>query len=103
MLAELLHINKATMVGVLSRLEAQGLVERQPYAADKRALEVDLTEAGREKAEMVARVNCEADLIFFSPLSGDEQKTFHTLLSKLATSQHAPEVTQGERDNDANG
>lgn len=102
-LAERLHINKATMVGILNSLEAQGLVERRPYAGDRRALEVHPTEAGREKAEAVAQVNRDADLIFFAPLSSDEQRTFHALLSKLATSQPAPEVTQGGRDDDANG
>ena len=102
-LAERLRINKATMVGILNGLEAQGLVERRPYAGDKRALEIHPTDSGREKAEAVARVNREADLIFFSPLSSDEQKTFHTLLSKLATSQPAPEVAQGGQDDDANG
>lgn len=102
-LAERLHINKATMVGILNGLEARGLVERRPYKGDKRALEIHPTEAGREKAETVARVNREANLIFFAPLTEDEQKTFHTLLSKLATSQPAPEVAQGGRDDDANG
>ena len=101
-LAERLHINKATMVGVLNGLEGQGLVERRAYAADKRALEIHPTAAGREKAEEVARVNREADLIFFAPLSRDEQRTFHALLSKLATSQPAPEVTPGGQDDDTN-
>ncbi len=86
-LAERLHINKATMVGVLNELEAQGWVERRPYSGDKRALEIHPTEAGREKAAMVEKVNREADRIFFAALSAEERKTFHTLLSKLATSQ----------------
>ncbi len=86
-LAERLRINKATMVGILNSLEEKGLVERRPYASDKRALEVHPTEAGREKAEEVARVNAEADRIFFGALSDEERHTFHALLSKLATSR----------------
>ena len=40
-LTERPHINKATMASIPNGLEAKGLVERQPYAGDKRALERD--------------------------------------------------------------
>jgi len=100
-LAERLRINKATMVGILNGLEAQSLVERRSYRGDKRALEVHPTQAGREKAEEVEQVNREADLIFFAPLSDEERKTFHALLSKLATSQPSPRATHGDRNADA--
>lgn len=86
-LAERLRINKATMVGILNGLERQGLVERRPYAGDKRALEVHATEMGRAKAKEVARVNEAADARFFAALDGEERETFHRLLSKLATAQ----------------
>lgn len=100
-LAERLRINKATMVGILNSLEAQGLVERRLYKGDKRALEVHPTQTGREKAEEVEQVNREADLIFFAPLSEEERTTFHALLSKLATSQPSYRVTRGDRDDGA--
>lgn len=97
-LAERLRINKATMVGVLNGLEAQGLVERRPYAGDKRALEVHSTKAGEKKAKEIEQINREADLVFFAPLSDEEQKTFHALLSKLATSQPSHKTNRGDRD-----
>ena len=97
-LAERLRINKATMVGILNGLETQGLVERRPYADDKRALEIHPTKAGREKAGEVERVNREADRIFFAALSGEERETFHALLSKLATSQSLADTRGGEDD-----
>ena len=86
-LAERLRINKATMVGILNSLEEQGLVERRPYAGDKRALEIHPTDAGREKASELERVNREADRLFFASLSSEERETFHALLAKLATAQ----------------
>jgi MarR family transcriptional regulator, organic hydroperoxide resistance regulator len=44
----------STFTGVLDRLERRGLIERRPYAADRRSILVDLTPAGTAAAARVA-------------------------------------------------
>lgn len=86
-LAEKLHIHKTTMVHLLNGLEAQGLVERRSYPADKRALEVYITEAGRTRGQEAERRSVLADDMFFAALSSEERQTFRTMLARIATNQ----------------
>lgn len=45
-LAEKLYLHPATVVGILNRLEAKGLVVRKRMQHDRRVVEVELTPAG---------------------------------------------------------
>lgn len=57
-LSDTLALEPATLSPLLKRLEATGYVERRRSTADERALEVRLTEAGRElrtEAEKIPR------------------------------------------------
>lgn len=47
-LARRTYLHPATMVGLLDRLEAKGLVRRTRSEEDRRVVHVDLTEQGRE-------------------------------------------------------
>lgn len=47
-LARRMYLNPATMVGLLDRLEAKGLVRRARSEQDRRVVLIDLTEQGRE-------------------------------------------------------
>ena len=47
-------MDRATVTGVLARMEESGLVERRPKQGDRRALEVRLSDGGWEAAERVA-------------------------------------------------
>jgi DNA-binding MarR family transcriptional regulator len=40
-------VRSATMTGIVNGLEADGLVRRRPHAADRRAVQVEATAAGR--------------------------------------------------------
>jgi DNA-binding MarR family transcriptional regulator len=51
-LAAKVHVNPSTLVGILDRLEAKGLVSRRRGAEDRRAVFIELT---REGAEFVSR------------------------------------------------
>ena len=54
-LLELLHTSSASLSEVLGKLEREGLIERGRSEADKRQLEVSLTDAGKvAAAEMVS-------------------------------------------------
>ncbi len=47
-LARLLELDKSSVTGLVDRAERRGLVARAPSAADRRAVLVRLTDAGRE-------------------------------------------------------
>ncbi|MET0745671.1 MAG: MarR family transcriptional regulator [Microvirga sp.] len=55
-LAEILEIEGPTLVRLLDGLEAQGLTRRQPVEGDRRAKQIALTDAGRERATEVTRL-----------------------------------------------
>jgi DNA-binding MarR family transcriptional regulator len=56
-------VTKGTLTGVLDRLEAKGLVRRQPVAGDKRATRVCLT----DKGDAVFRKTFAAHVAFLRP------------------------------------
>lgn len=47
-LASRMYLHPATMVGLLDRLEAKGLVKRSRSAKDRRVVHIDLTEQGHD-------------------------------------------------------
>ena len=57
-LAERMYLHPATVVGILNRLELQGLIKRMRTSEDRRIVKVELTEAGSAlvaKAPQVAQ------------------------------------------------
>lgn len=46
--ARAIHLSQATLTGIVSRLEKRGLVTRMRSGVDRRSVEVQLTDAGRE-------------------------------------------------------
>jgi MarR family transcriptional regulator, organic hydroperoxide resistance regulator len=50
-LAKKMYLHPATIVGILDRLEKRGLIVRVRSTEDRRVVEVNLTEAGRELVE----------------------------------------------------
>ncbi|WP_218004564.1 MarR family winged helix-turn-helix transcriptional regulator [Microtetraspora niveoalba] len=83
-LSDRLMVFKPVMVTLVNELEAMGLAERRPHASDRRALEVHILPAGLDKVREVERLSEQASAEFFSPLTSDEQRTLHDLLTKLA-------------------
>lgn len=49
-LARQMYLRPPTVVGILDRLEAKGLATRTPSRKDRRAVDLHLTESGRELA-----------------------------------------------------
>lgn len=45
--AELVHLSRATVTGILARLELRGLVDRRPAPHDRRSVLVELSDLGR--------------------------------------------------------
>lgn len=52
-LAALLHCDNSNITGIVDRLEARGLVERRPYAHDRRVKHIILTPLGVEQRARV--------------------------------------------------
>jgi DNA-binding MarR family transcriptional regulator len=55
-LAELVGLDKTTMVVTLDELEGSGLAKRVPSSTDRRARVVEVTEAGRAKVAAASKV-----------------------------------------------
>lgn len=53
-LADVLHVDRSTVTGILRRLEAASLVERSPDAADGRKQRIVVTPAGRRLADTLS-------------------------------------------------
>jgi DNA-binding MarR family transcriptional regulator len=83
-LSEPLQIDKATMVGLINGLESKGLVQRLPHPVDRRAVLVQLTEAGREVMGKGFELSAEFTRKSFKGVSPEEQQIFQEVLEKLA-------------------
>jgi len=73
-LADLVGLDKTTMVVTLDELEAAGLARRVPSPTDRRARVVEVTAAGRRKAEEASEVSkqVQADVLQSLPLADAE-------------------------------
>jgi MarR family transcriptional regulator, negative regulator of the multidrug operon emrRAB len=82
-LARLLHISHPATVRLISRLEAEGLVERQPDENDARSRALVLTPAGQRAALAAARQRLEILGQMLSPLTPAERRQLEPVLEKL--------------------
>ena len=81
-LAECIHLARASLVPILDKLTAEGLVERRSDANDKRIRRVWLTPKGRK---LMARLNVKAQQHEIRLLAGfteEEKQTFLKLLRR---------------------
>jgi DNA-binding MarR family transcriptional regulator len=77
------ELDSATMTGILDRLEAAKLIERQGNPDDRRSIKIHLTEQGRNLASEAIRVIAEANRAFLEVLSQNEQRELRSLIRKL--------------------
>lgn len=82
-LASKLGIRPTSASEILSKLEQQGLINRQPSDTDKRIHFVSLTDAGQEKAELGREKSKGYYAALLGGLSTDEKDSLYTLLSKI--------------------
>ena len=81
-LAEQLGLDPSNITGVVDRLEARGLIERQPHPDDRRVKLLALTRAGRAiRADLNERLFTTVTL--FEALTPDEQRELAALLTKV--------------------
>jgi MarR family transcriptional regulator, organic hydroperoxide resistance regulator len=81
-LASLLACDNSNVTGLIDRLEARGLVARQPSPSDRRVKHVVLTDAGRElRARMLDRVGQPPP--GFERLTAAEHRQLRDLMRKV--------------------
>lgn len=79
-----LMISSGGLTDRLERLEKSGLVRRFASDADARSVMVQLTDAGRTRAEAAFRADMTAESRLMNSLDFDERKLLGRLLRKLA-------------------
>jgi DNA-binding MarR family transcriptional regulator len=83
-LSERLGIHRNVMVTVVDALEAQGMVNRKPHPADRRAFAVTLTDRARALLpELDVHGRAQEDELT-APLSAEERATLLLLLQKVS-------------------
>ena len=83
-LATALQVKPPTVSKMISRLSAQGFVERSGGESDARQVYVKLTERGAETAAQLASQWSETEEEMLSRLDGKERKQLRRLLRKVA-------------------
>ncbi|MEV7510235.1 MarR family transcriptional regulator [Streptomyces sp. NPDC089922] len=84
-LAALLVCDASNVTGIVDRLEARGLVRREPSPADRRVKNVVATDAGRQVIRVV-REEMQAIHGALDTLDEDESATLYALLGRLRPS-----------------
>lgn len=85
-LARCLHNDPSNITGLVDRLEAKGLVERQADPADRRVKALVLTDAGR-RARATLQEIVEEPPAALTRRSAEELRTLRDALQSLATAE----------------
>jgi DNA-binding MarR family transcriptional regulator len=81
--ADRLRVPPSRMVGLVDRLEDQGLVERRPHPADRRVRALHMTERGHRTLAQAIAVAADSEGRLCSRLEPHEHEQLIALLRKL--------------------
>lgn len=84
-LAGLIAYDRATLGGVVERLEKRGYLQREVSAADRRSRALRLTEKGHALVKTVTPAVRRVQSDIVEPLTPDEQAAFMALIAKITT------------------
>lgn len=87
-LSGLIGLDTSTLAGVIDRLEARGLVERQASAEDRRVRLVSPTAAGRAALAAVLPAMLRTQERILAPLSAADRAAFLRMLDALVTANN---------------
>jgi DNA-binding MarR family transcriptional regulator len=82
-LARVEELSTGAMTNRLDQLEAAGLVRRLPDPDDRRSIQVELTDKGRQTWEKAVAAQAEKEAAFASALNEREKEQLTRLLRKL--------------------
>ena len=87
-LARTIGLDTSTVGGVIDRLEARGLVQRNASPDDRRARLLTLSRAGSEQLSQAVPAMLRAQERMLEPLSKREQAEFMRMLRTLVTTNN---------------
>ncbi|MGW5736212.1 MULTISPECIES: MarR family winged helix-turn-helix transcriptional regulator [Streptomyces] len=76
-------VTSGAITNRLDKLERKGFIERHPDPADRRAIRVRLTEAGRDLVDRAVVDHVANEERMLSPLSQEDRKALHGALRRL--------------------
>ncbi len=82
-LAQKVVLDKATLTGLVDRLERDGFVTRQICPEDRRSIRVRLTPRAEELRETLTDLYHRVNQSFLSFLTEEERRTFEQVVSKI--------------------
>lgn len=91
-LAELIHFDRATIGGVIERLERKALIARETSQHDKRIKELAITPAGKAIIAVSFQTVEAVQEELLAPLSAKERVTLLSLLDRVVEASHVTSV-----------
>jgi len=92
-LSRRLMVTSGSVTGLTDQLAEEGLVERTPIPADRRAHLVRLTARGRRVFDVMAAEHEDWVIALFAGLSDSERRRLHALLGRLKATLQAADGT----------
>jgi DNA-binding MarR family transcriptional regulator len=89
-LAGCFGVEKAALTGLMDRAERRGLARRSPVPGDRRALQVTLTDAGRQAAAAFHAAVGEELSSLTASLAPADREHFRATMTEIITSCRAP-------------
>jgi len=89
-LARKVALDKASLTGMLDRLERDGFTERRADPEDRRAIRIHLTEKAEKLRDELTELYHENNGIFLSLLSEEEKKVFKQVVDKIESARLQP-------------
>lgn len=91
-LANEVFLSKATLTGIIDRLEKKGLVKRERSTEDRRKILIALTQQGKEMSESMPWPLQERFAASLSSLNDDDIDLIDVTLKKLLDMMEAPDL-----------
>jgi DNA-binding MarR family transcriptional regulator len=88
-LANQLGLDRTVMTYLLDELEAAGLIERRPDPSDRRARQIQITDAGRTALREYGGRLLEAENRLLAPLDPQEAAAFRQMIERIARAADA--------------
>jgi DNA-binding MarR family transcriptional regulator len=83
------QLDAGSTTRLLDRLEAKGLVRRLRTSKDRRVVNLELTDEGREAAKQIPQVLCRVQNAHLQGFSADEWETLKNLLRRILDNAQA--------------
>ena len=81
--AEILGVDRTTMVAIIDALEAKGVIVRRPDPEDRRRNVVELTQPGQTLLRQATAASDVAEAELLAPLNRKEGEQLRTLLARI--------------------